>query len=443
VAAYDLWAWPLGLLYWAARLRHVGYGVHLLDCTDRAHPALGKDTVPSRHYHTGKYHTEILEQQPHPVKHARRFLKRYGLPASAFQTELETFEQKNGAPPDAILVSSRMTYWYSGVCEAIDLCKKQWPQVPVALGGIYATLCHNHARAHSGADVVLQGAARESLPAWLTAVISNAPEVPVSSPDEPPFWPAVDLCHAHGALPLLTSTGCPFQCSYCASHLVSGEYNRRSPETVYAEFIQRQSTYQTTDFVFYDDALLVDSEHFLEPFLDRVIEANLPVRFHTPNGMHYSLITEPLAQKMKRAGFTTLRLSLETLDANQLQTWQRAGETCLFHRAMESLRAAGFTRKQLGIYIMAGIPGQTVDAVQMAIDEVHVAGGQPFLNEYSPIPGTLEWQRALALSGYEIEEEPLWQNNSLYYTREEVFPLSVFEELKQRAHTAPLALSCK
>ena len=77
---------------------------------------------------------------------------RYGLPVEVFEQELDSQSR-----PDAVLVTSTMTYWYPGPFEAIRRVKARWPGVPVALGGVYATLCADHARAHSGADAVLPG----------------------------------------------------------------------------------------------------------------------------------------------------------------------------------------------------------------------------------------------------------------------------------------------
>ncbi len=69
--------------------------------------------------------------------------------------------------PDAVLVTSLMTYWYPGVTAAIRLVREYFPGVPVILGGIYASLCPDHARSHSGADLVLTGPWETGLPPHL------------------------------------------------------------------------------------------------------------------------------------------------------------------------------------------------------------------------------------------------------------------------------------
>jgi len=75
----------------------------------------------------------------------RKRYRRYGLSPNALQQILATADR-----PDLVLVGSMMTYWYPGVVEAIGEVRTAWPGVPVLLGGNYATLCPEHARAFSG-----------------------------------------------------------------------------------------------------------------------------------------------------------------------------------------------------------------------------------------------------------------------------------------------------
>ena len=58
--------------------------------------------------------------------------------------------------PDLIGITSGMTYWYPGVFKLIEITKKFFQGIPIILGGIYATLCYDHAKKHSGADIVFK-----------------------------------------------------------------------------------------------------------------------------------------------------------------------------------------------------------------------------------------------------------------------------------------------
>ena len=59
--------------------------------------------------------------------------------------------------PDFILMTSGMTCWYTGVQETVSFLKRVIPNVPVILGGLYATLCREHAVRSSGAEHVISG----------------------------------------------------------------------------------------------------------------------------------------------------------------------------------------------------------------------------------------------------------------------------------------------
>jgi hypothetical protein len=87
-----------------------------------------------------------------------------------------------------------------------------------------------------------------------------------------------------------------------------------------------------------------------------------------------------------------------------------AGE---FERAVKNLVKAGFEKKTMGAYILAGLPEQSVESVIDTIRHVGAAGITPYLAEYSPLPHTSMWPKAVRSSRYDIASEPLYHNNTL------------------------------
>ena len=71
-----------------------------------------------------------------------------------------------------------MTYWYPGVAAAIRLARERFPGVPVILGGIYATLCPEHAQQHSGADRVVAGPGEAAILGILEEITGFSPPGP-------------------------------------------------------------------------------------------------------------------------------------------------------------------------------------------------------------------------------------------------------------------------
>jgi hypothetical protein len=66
-------------------------------------------------------------------------------------------------PFDMVIMPSIMSYWYLGVQAAIDIVRRLVGNVPIILGGIYATLYNEHAARNSGTDFVYQGQLNQSL----------------------------------------------------------------------------------------------------------------------------------------------------------------------------------------------------------------------------------------------------------------------------------------
>jgi radical SAM superfamily enzyme YgiQ (UPF0313 family) len=411
-AAYDFFARPLGLLYLAGALRARGFTVHLVDC-------LGTPPARSGPFGTGHYPKEILPNPPPLQKIPRRY-GRYGLRLDEFRAQLARVPA-----PAAILVTSLMTYWYPGVMEAIRLARQHFPQTPVILGGIYATLCPEHARRHSGADLVAPGPGEGNILNRLAEVcgagekgggealrLAGAGPSPALDMNSLPY-PALDLLPSLTFIPILTSRGCPFSCAYCASRQLQPAYRPRPPLAVVAELAHWQERLGLAEAVFYDDALLVDPERHLLVILEEAARRGLKFRFHTPNGLHARFISREVAHWLKRAGFATLRLGVETTvpEATRLDSKLTAGE---LEAALAHLKEAGFGRKELGVYLLMGLPGQPEEEIAASIRRIKALGATPVLTQYSPIPGTALWTEAVACSRYDLAAEPLCHNNSLF-----------------------------
>ncbi len=406
-AAYDLWSKPLGLLYLGSYLRACGFNIHLIDCLDVHHPVMLDDPsrkVPKRRqYGTGKFWRKKVPK-PYPLKDVERPYSRYGISKKAFEEEL-----RNIGKPSAILVTSLMTYWYPGVLEAIKQVKEIHPDIPVILGGIYAKLCREHAVQNSGADHVVTDNGPNSLLKLLShCSISTSGHLPDSIP-----YPAFDMLNRIDYICLLTSRGCPYRCQYCASHFLDPELLRRSPDEVLEEILFWHRDYGIRDFAFYDDALLVDSATHAAIILENIVKLKLDLRFHTPNALHVKEITQDIAGLMNKAGFKTIRLGLETADFSLHSDLDNKVAEGDFDRAINNLIGAGFSRNEIGAYMLVGLPGQSVDSVAKTIEFVGRIGAMPYLAEYSPIPHTALWEKSLTHSGYDLSSEPLFHNNTL------------------------------
>ncbi len=382
-SAYDLWMKPLGLLYLGSILRSQGFEVLLLDClTFHSLPesfTQGLAFPKSRDFGRSHFFKEVIPKPP-ALKNIPRNFRRYGLPPGVIKNYLANLPR-----PGLILVTSLMTYWHSGVAETVDFLKRTIPGAPIFLGGIYATLCENHARNHSGADRVLAGPWDEEKGRILAEALDGRIVWEKGGfPDWP--YPVFDLYPRLDYVSLLTRSGCPFRCTYCASAKLAKGIEVRSPEGVVREIAHWSRKFGVQNFAFYDDALLLDAATHLKPILREVIRRGYECNFHTPNAIHVKMIDEEMAALLFRANFKTIRLGLETADAAAQRETGGKVDNREFREAVKNLKRAGYHGEEIGVYLLVGLPGQRAEEVKADIAFVREEGARPNLVEYSPIP---------------------------------------------------------
>lgn len=427
-SAYDFWNKPIGLLYLASLLRMNGADLFFIDCLD-PYPVdfhNGQENLKPKRKPTGEgTYLRHLIQKPDCLKDVRRHFYSYGMTPYHFLRSLKSIPV-----PDIVMMTSMMTYWYPAVFATVRLVHQAFPGVPVVLGGNYVTLCPEHA-SKSGAEYVLPGPAELTIPALMKNLFHQDMRfLPDHNNLDSHPYPAFDLIRHPDQVPIMASRGCPYRCSYCASHLINNQFRRRDPIRVADEIEHWHSRLGIRHFSFYDDALLIDPPGMAIPLLKELIRRNLPTRFHCPNGLHLRDITPELSNLMFKAGFKTIRFGFETSDdLRQRSTGGKVDNRELIE-AVVCLKRAGYRGDEIGVYLLCGLPGQSAEEVKESILFVLSCGARPIIAEYSPVPGTGLWKEAMDASPYPITEELLFQNNTLLPCRNDSLTYEMVQTLK-------------
>ena len=406
-AAFDFWIRPLGLLKIAAILRACGWSVSLIDSMDRFHPLLENQNT-HRADGRGKFYRQIIPK-PNALSHIPRFFSRYGLPKELFQKALSDVEK-----PDLILVTSMMTYWYPAVKDVIGDCRQWFPQVPILLGGVYATLCTRHAIDYCQPDVVITGEGEQKLLWWLAeqGAITKDQRDSLDLDNLP--YPAYDLYSDLPHVAVMASRGCPMRCSFCASHLLCKGYRRTNPVKVIDQILYWVHKRQTRHFAFYDDALLLDHASSFKKILKAIIEHNLELQLHLPNGIHPRRIDQELATLMFSAKVKTIRLSFETINQQRQRDMSSKVDENDLLQAISFLGNAGYGSDEIGVYVLMGLPDQSFDEVRDSVGFVRRTGASVHIASFSPIPGTKEWMQAIKHKQWDPDNDLLLTNNSIF-----------------------------
>ena len=284
---------PIGILSVLATLRSAGYEVGFLDAQT------------NRRQQTRK---------PKELENTSGGYYRYGLGDKEYKATLREY-----ASPQVILMTSSMTFRWHSVRDAIALTKEVFPDIPVVLGGIYATLAYEHALQHSGAEFVIQGPGEAKALSLVNELTGNQRKMP-----EPmPFW-AFDLLppEKRNFAMLLTSYGCTRNCAHCASRLVYGGYKRRYVNEVIAEIDDRYNRHGVIEFHLYDDDLLEDSPNHFELWAKESIKHFPEARFHVPNALLIDQLTLRNAELLKELKVKPIVLGVDAVhEAELLGRW--------------------------------------------------------------------------------------------------------------------------
>ncbi len=422
-ALYDLFLKPYGLLRIGKWLKDAGYSIRFINALDYNDKASEKvyGKVRRRDNGTGKFFRHILPQDNIPGS-IDRLYARYGILPEVFKQKI--CEEK----PDIVLISSGMTYWYKGVAEAAGFVKDYYPDVPVVIGGVYTTIMPEHCKKICGGDYIVEG---DVYPGLIPILEKSVFPVPASKPDESylikyPVW-------KDGAV-IRLNHGCTMNCDYCASRRICGGFHPGDPERSF-EFLRRLYKSGINNIAFYDDALLSGKTEVFLPFLERVIESGMDLAFYTPNAVHLQFIDLYTARLMKKAGFREIRLGFESASSLFHKQYDKKFTSGQFPEAVKVLKEAGFTKEEIKVYILAGLPGQYADEVEASVRYASAFNVKVSLAEYSPVPGTAFWEKSVELSRYPIEEEPLFHNNTYFPMEWDKFTRQDLERLKKLTHS--------
>lgn len=163
-------------------------------------------------------------------------------------------------------------------------------------------------------------------------------------------------------IPLISSRGCPFKCSFCgANSQWLNSYRRTSPEVLIAEVKRLIARYGAQYFRFYDALFIGNDANILE-FCDRLEAEGINIRFR----IDIRIGTSPyVLERLRRVGCEVLGFGVETGSDAILK---RTNKGITRQQVIETVRAG----RTLGFYMigffMVAHPDETTDDIRQTFE---------------------------------------------------------------------------
>ncbi|WP_048191102.1 B12-binding domain-containing radical SAM protein [Methanobacterium sp. SMA-27] len=267
--------------------------------------------------------------------------------------------------------------------------------IPILVGGPHATLYYNDLV--NKANYILIGEAENIIEETVKkANIHSKGLIIRSEPPDPKNLPFPDFTSFFGygdifVYPLLTSRGCPYNCSFCAVRFVSTrKWRPRWIEDCIEEVIQAKKVLKSMDsVVIYDDNAMFRKDHikkFLNLYLDKNINLPLTIINTRADGLDNEIIS-----LLKKAKCPSIGIGVESGHPEVFELINK-GETL-----EDIVKASKLIKKHklsLQLCFVIGLEGDSYEKIQSSIDFAKkINPDHIYWNMITPFEGTKirEW----------------------------------------------------
>ena len=203
--------------------------------------------------------------------------------------------------------------------------------------------------------------------------------------------------------PILASRGCPYRCTFCSAHRVSGRRVRvRSAENVVAELDYLHNRFRIKEFQVQDDNFTWDRD-FVMKFCDLLTSEGRKYYWSFPNGMRLNTLDRELLSRMKEAGCYSINIGIESGSDRVLKMIKKSLKVSEIREKIRLIREAGLP---VTASFVIGFPGETLEDIrkteELILSEDFFAA---HIFMFHPLPGTEAFDQ-LVESG-EIDEDYL------------------------------------
>ncbi|MFC1668266.1 B12-binding domain-containing radical SAM protein [Chlamydiota bacterium] len=331
--------------------------------------------------------------------------------------------------PDVLGISLKTGSYKSG-CNIAQLVKEYDSKIVTIAGGIHPTLQKKEVAYSGFFDYVVKGEGEETCSELLTALSegkaldeikglvflnnnNNLIETPdrefIACLDDLPFPEREEIIErdkysSDAVSVVMTTRGCPYNCTYCASERIWRRKVRfRSPENVLKEIRQVKKKYNSKHFQIRDDLFTLKKERVLE-ICSRINKDKLNITWQCE--VRADSLDEDIVKAMRNAGCIGASVGVESGSDEILTKIQKGETTKDLEKGIVLLKKYGIN---VGAFIMIGFPYEKETQLYETMNFIkRLEPDHVIASIVTPYPGTKMYEDAID-DGL-IENEDLWED---------------------------------
>lgn len=191
------------------------------------------------------------------------------------------------------------------------------------------------------------------------------PDWELMDPSTYPHAPQGIIFKSLPVAPIIATRGCPFQCTFCAGHTISGRaIRRRSIENIISEIRMLNNHYNVKEIHILDDNFTFDKD-YVRNFCLSLLKNNLKINWCCPNGLRLDSLTEDIVHLMMRSGCYYISVGIESGVDRILKAMHKRLTTKQIRQQVLMIKKSGM---DVNGFFIIGYPGETEADICKTID---------------------------------------------------------------------------
>ncbi len=249
----------------------------------------------------------------------------------------------------------------------------------IILGGIHATICPAESLRTIGADYCIRGEGEDALVEFIkgnkpenlcysgyigkVGLLSDLNNRPFPNYDKFELDKYLDNTPFSRSVQILTSRGCPYQCTFCSKGL-GNTFRPRTPSDVVSEIEYLKKTYNVKKIRIVDDNFSFDLDRAKE-ICRLMISKNLNIKWIAAGGLRVDKVDDELLDLMVKSGCASTGLGIESVNDNILKEYKKG---ITIEKVTNAIRLCKKYGIKVGGYFVIGAPSDTRETVYAQLE---------------------------------------------------------------------------